>query len=235
MKLPRNDVTSVPGTLATLPEAKPPQRSWHWKNSALVLIWHQMTCWFPRQFGGKCLSANPCQWRRSAAFISFMALLASQSALNVERLWNGNTSLTVTAVGNAWIGKTSPKQPFCCLRNNTPWYISSYLASAFYHLAALGMPFFFSSFSPFPLLTFYLQTLQMSFLSYPFLFAVSFNSLLTMLYRFYLQTFGCLADFGVSPVPDRWKRVGNINQGCKWPPYFAGGDWGKGRCTPYRR
>ena len=87
-----------------------------------------------------------------------MALLVFQSALSVEKLWNGNTNLTVIVVGNAWIGKTSPKQLLSCLRNNSLGYIFSYPASALYPLAAFAMLFFLPQFFFISLLTFYLQT-----------------------------------------------------------------------------
>ena len=141
MKLPRNYVTSVPDTLATLLGAKPHQRSQPWKNSALALIWRPMTCWSPRPFGGRCPSASPCRWCRSAVSTSYKALPVSLSALNVEGLWNGNTSPTATAVGNVWIGVSSPKQPLSCLTSDSLWCIPAYPASVLYPLAAFGMSF----------------------------------------------------------------------------------------------
>lgn len=51
-------------------------------------------------------------------FHFLQGLTGFPSALNAEGLWNANTSLTATAAGDAWIGKPSPKQPFCCLRSN---------------------------------------------------------------------------------------------------------------------
>lgn len=60
---------------------------------------------------------------------------------NVGELSNGNTSLTVTAAGNAWIGKVSPKQRLSCLRNNPYCYIPANPASVLYLLAAFGMSF----------------------------------------------------------------------------------------------
>lgn len=87
-----------------------------------------------------------------------MALLVFPSALSAEKLWNGNTSLTATAAGNAWIGVSSPKQRLSCLRNNSPGYIFSHPASALYPLAAFGMTFSLPQFFFISLLTFYLQT-----------------------------------------------------------------------------
>lgn len=158
MKPPRNDVPSVPDILAILPEAKPPQRSWPWKNSVSGLTWRPMTCCSPRPFGGRCPSASPCRWCRSAAFTSFMTLLVSVSALSADGLWNGNTSLTATTAGNAWIGMPSPKQLLSCLSNNSIGYIFSHPASALYPLAAFAMSFSPPQFFFISLLTFYLQT-----------------------------------------------------------------------------
>ena len=77
----------------------------------------------------------------SAVFASFMALPASRFALGVEGLWNGNTSPTATAVGNVWIGVSSPKQPLSCLTSDSLWCIPAYPASVLYPLAAFGMSF----------------------------------------------------------------------------------------------
>ena len=91
-------------------------------------------------------------------FYSLMTLLVSRSALNAEGLWNGNTSLTATATGNAWIGMPSPKQRLSCLRNNSHGYIFSHTASALYPLAAFGISISLPQFFLISLLTFYLQT-----------------------------------------------------------------------------
>ena len=81
-----------------------------------------------------------------------MPLLVSLSALSVEKLWNGNTNLTVIVVGNVWIGVPSPKQRLSCLRNNSLGYIFSHPASVLYSLAAFGMSFFpLSNFLHFPI------------------------------------------------------------------------------------
>ena len=141
MKPPRNDATSAPDTSLTLPGARLRLRSWRWKSSALVLIWRQMTCWSPQNSGERWPSANQCRLHISAAFTSFTAWLVSQFAPNVGELSNGNTSLTVTAAGNAWIGKVSPKQRLSCLRNNPYCYIPANPASVLYLLAAFGMSF----------------------------------------------------------------------------------------------
>lgn len=74
-------------------------------------------------------------------FHFFHGLTGFQSAPNVGELSNGNTSPTVTAVGNAWIGAPSPKQQLSCLRNNSRSYIFSHPASVLYLLAAFGMSF----------------------------------------------------------------------------------------------
>ena len=65
----------------------------------------------------------------------------------------------MTAADSASIGRTSLKQPFCCLKSTAHYYIPDLPASTPYLLAAIGMPFFFPQFFFIFLLTFYLQTL----------------------------------------------------------------------------
>ena len=150
MKPPRNDATSVPGTLATLPEARLRPRSWRWKNSALALNWRQMTCWSPQSSGERWPSANRCQLHTSAAFDTSLAWRVFLFARNVEGLWNGNTSPIVTAVGSALTGTTSLKQRLFCLRSNVHCYIPDHPASGLYLLTAFGMSFSLLNFSLFP-------------------------------------------------------------------------------------
>ena len=167
MKPPRNDATSAPDTSLTLPGARLRLRSWRWKSSALVLIWRQMTCWSPQNSGERWPSANQCRLHISAAFTSFTAWLVSQFAPNVGELSNGNTSLTVTAAGNAWIGKVSPKQRLSCLRNNPYCYIPANPASVLYLLAAFGMSFSPPlNFSSFPYWLFICRLLVLGCLAY---------------------------------------------------------------------
>lgn len=149
MKLPRNDVTSVPGTLATLPEARLRPRSWRWKNSALALNWRQMTCWSPQSSGERWPSANRCRLHTSAAFDTSLAWRVFLFAHNAEGLWNGSTRPTATAVGSVLTGTTSLKQRLFFLRSNAHCYIPDYPASGLYLLTAFGMSFSLLNFSSF--------------------------------------------------------------------------------------
>ena len=72
-------------------------------------------------------------------------------ARNAEGLWNGSTSITVTAAGSVLIGRTSLKQLSCCLKSNAHYYIPDHPASGLYLLTALVCLFLSSIFLYFPI------------------------------------------------------------------------------------